>query len=81
MTISLGAKKPNSVCVGQFSLCLAINICSREMAAQHRLSPSEYPTFPHACGLQGCLGVHIGPLTEAYQALSGVALSAQGSNR
>ncbi|KAF9649873.1 hypothetical protein BDM02DRAFT_3113128 [Thelephora ganbajun] len=64
-----------------FSLCLAINICSREMAARHRMSPSDYPTFPHVCDLQGCLGVHVGPLTEAYQALSGITLQVQGSSR
>lgn len=61
----------------RFSLCLAINICSREMAARHRLSPSDYPNFPHVCGLQGCLGVYIGLLTEAYQILSGVTLPVQ----
>ena len=76
--MSLGVTIINNLCFGQFSLCLAINICSREMATRHRLSPSDYPTFPHACGLQGCLGVHIGPLAEAYQALSGAALPVQG---
>jgi len=58
----------------RFSLCLAINVCSREMAVRHRLSPSDYPNFPHACDLQGCLGAHVGPLTEACRALSGVPL-------
>lgn len=70
----------NRTSFGQFSLCLAINICSREMASRHCLSPSEYPTFPHVCNLQGCLGVHIGLLTGAYQTLSGVTLRLKGSS-
>lgn len=77
----LRVTRTNNTSLDQFSICLAINICSREMAARHRMGPSDYPTFPHACNLQGCLGVHIGPLTEAYQTLSGAALPAQGSSK
>lgn len=51
------------------------------MAIRHRLSPSDYPAFPHVCGLQGCLGVHVGLLTEAYQTLSGVTLPGQVPGR
>ena len=51
------------------------------MAVQHRMSPFDCLTFPHTCDLQGCFGVYIGPLTEAYQALSGVALPVQGSSK
>ena len=51
------------------------------MAVQHRMSPFDCLTFPHTCDLQGCFGVYIGPLTEAYQALSGVALPVQGSRK
>ncbi|KAF9790916.1 hypothetical protein BJ322DRAFT_416774 [Thelephora terrestris] len=65
----------------RFSLCLAINVCSREMAVRHRLGPSDYPAFPHVCDLQGCLGVHVGLLTEAYQTLCGVTLPGQGPSR
>ena len=81
MTMPSCVMRLNDLCFDQFSLCLAINICSREMAIHHRMSPSDYPTFPHVCNLQGCLGVFIGPLTEAYQALSGVVSPVQGPSK
>lgn len=40
----------------------------------------EHETNSRYIDIQGCLGVCIGPLTEACQALSWVALPVQGSS-